>query len=97
MSRLFRVCFHSDSEWGWSPFRNSLGFDRFGLGQDCTADSKAIPKAMFRCVYRRGMELAPLDFESSYSPRIDPVFVPTNDQYDFKREVVRDDVSSSSG
>lgn len=39
-------------------------------------------------------ELVPLDFESSYSHEIDPVFVPTNDQYDFKVELVRDDASS---
>jgi hypothetical protein len=39
-------------------------------------------------------ELVALDFESSYSPGIDPVFVPTNDQYDFKIELVGDDGSS---
>jgi DNA-binding PadR family transcriptional regulator len=39
-------------------------------------------------------ELVALDFESSYSPGIDPVFVPTNDQYDFKIELLGDDGSS---
>jgi DNA-binding HxlR family transcriptional regulator len=42
-------------------------------------------------------ELVALDFESSYSPGIDPVFVPTNDQYDFKVQLVRDEGSSCCG
>jgi hypothetical protein len=39
-------------------------------------------------------ELVALDFESSYSPGIDPVFVPIHDQYDFKVEIVDNDGSS---
>lgn len=42
-------------------------------------------------------DLVPLDFESSYSPGIDPVFVPTNEQYDFRIELVGDDASSNGG
>lgn len=39
-------------------------------------------------------ELVPLDFASSYTPEIDPVFVPTEEQYNFEVEVVPDDDSS---
>lgn len=42
-------------------------------------------------------ELVPLDFRSSRTCKTDPVFVPTNEQYDFEIKLIRDGTSPNGG